>query len=186
MRDEPSVELIRRATTGDNDALGRLVDRYLPRLRRWASGRLPDYARDLGDTNDVVQDALVGTFRNIERFDNRGEGALQAYLRQAVLNRIRDEIRRNVRRPRRDVVDSAIVDPGTSPLDRAVGAEAVERYERALQRLSDVDRDVLIARLELGHDYGAIAAILGKPTGGAARVAVSRALRKLARLMAEH
>src|SRR5687767_12315326 len=104
MREEASVELIRRAKTGDADALGHLVNRYLPRLRRWAAGRLPVTARDLGDTNDVVQEAVIRTFRNLDRFEERGEGALQAYLRQAVMNRIRDEIRRTGRRPRVEVL----------------------------------------------------------------------------------
>jgi RNA polymerase sigma factor (sigma-70 family) len=185
MREEASVELIRRAQTGDADALGHLVNRYLPRLRRWAAGRLPVTARDLGDTNDVVQEAVIRTFRNLDRFEDRGEGALQAYLRQAVMNRIRDEIRRTGRRPRVEVLSSGAVDPSASPLDHAVGSEAVERYERALAQLSDADREVIIARLEFGHDYAAIAALVGKPSAGAARVALSRALRKLAALMAQ-
>lgn len=185
MQDEASVELIRRAQTGDDEALGHLVSRYLPRLRRWASGRLPMHARDLGDTNDVVQDAVIKVFRNIGRFDDRGEGALLAYLRQAVLNRIRDEIRRTGRRPRLDPVDSAAIDGGASPLEFAVGAEAVDRYERALSQLTEVDRQLIVARLEFGHDYAAIAAITHRPTPGAARVGVSRALQKLARLMCE-
>ena len=182
---ESTARLLDRARCGDQTALEQLFTRHLKPLQRWASGRLPRWARDVADTDDLVQDTLIQSFKRLDAFQARGVGALQAYLRQAVLNRIRDEIRRNVRRPRRDLIDSAVVDPQASPLDHAVGAEAVGRYERALGRLSEVDRDVVIARLELGHDYGAIAAIVGKPTGGAARVAVSRALRKLAVLMAD-
>ncbi len=64
---ESSFELIQRAQGGDEDALNRLLERYHPRLRRWASGRLPSHARELGDTNDLVQEAIIGTFRRLDR-----------------------------------------------------------------------------------------------------------------------
>lgn len=181
---ESSFELIRRAQQGDEEALNELIGRYLPRLRRWAAGRLPAHARELGDTHDVVQEAVIATFRNIGRFEDRGEGALHAYLRQAVLNRIRDEIRRVERRPRRGELDTAVVDDGLSPLEAAIGAQTVERYEQCLARLKETDRQALVARIELGCTYEEIAALVGKPTAGAARIAVARALEKLARCMA--
>ena len=91
---ESSLDLLERARAGDASALDALMARHLPRLRRWASGRLPRWARDVADTQDLVQDTLLQTFKRIDRFEPRGEGALQAYLRQGVLNRIRDEYRR--------------------------------------------------------------------------------------------
>jgi len=183
---ESSYELIRRAQLGDADALSRVLDRYLPRLRRWASGRLPQYARDLGDTNDLVQEAVIGTVRNLTRFDNRGEGALQAYLRQAVMNRIRSEVRRASRRPPQEELDPNLVAGGRSPLERAIGQEAIDRYERALAALHEHDREAVIARIELGCSYEEVAQLVDKPSADAARVAVARALTKLARLMVQH
>jgi dipeptidyl aminopeptidase/acylaminoacyl peptidase len=56
-----------------------------------ARGRLPVFAKDIADTHDLVQDALFQVFRNLREFEYRGEGALHAYLRQAVINRIRGE-----------------------------------------------------------------------------------------------
>ena len=180
---ESSVELVTRAREGDRDAMNRLLARYLPRLRKWAAGRLPPEARDMGDTNDVVQDALIGTFRNLERFEHRGEGALQAYLRQAVLNRIRDQVRRVGRRPPRDPLDTGLASPDVSPLDAAIGREKVDRYERALAQLDDQEQQVIIARIEFGHTWEEVAALVDKPTAGAARAATTRAVEKLARLM---
>jgi len=46
------------------------------------------------DTGDVVQEVLIRALNNVDRFDNRGAGALFGYLRQAILNRLRDEARR--------------------------------------------------------------------------------------------
>src|SRR5262245_18642265 len=85
---ESSFELVQRAQAGDRQALDRLLERYGPRLRRWASGRLPRYVRDMSDTADLVQEVLLGAVQNLRRFDQRGEWAFQAYLRQAVTNRI--------------------------------------------------------------------------------------------------
>lgn len=181
---ESSFALIERAQRGDKDALNELLARYLPRLRRWARGRLPKHARDLGDTNDLVQEAVIGTVQNLKRFEQRGEGALQAYLRQAVVNRIRDEIRRAGRRPLHDELGPALVDRDISPLEHAIGSEAIERYEKALAQLSDDDREAVVARLELGCSYQEVATLVGKPTADAARVAVARAVTKLAKLMA--
>ena len=84
-----TVELVARAQQGDRSALESLFDRHRAPLRRWARGRLPRWARNLADTDDLVQEALIQTFKRIEDFEARGSGALQAYLRQALLNRLR-------------------------------------------------------------------------------------------------
>jgi RNA polymerase sigma-70 factor (ECF subfamily) len=166
-----SLTLLERARAGDRAALEALIARYLPRLQRWASGRLPRWARDIADTQDVVQEAVFQTFKRIERFESRGEGALQAYLRQAILNRMREELRRAKRRPARTELDSAAEVSGRSPLEEAIGQEAVDRYERALARLRPEERELVVARIELGYTNREIAELLDKPTSNAARMA---------------
>lgn len=178
-----SVRLLEQARDGDEVALNRLLERYLPRLSRWASGRLPRWARDMSDTDDLVQDTLVRTVRAVPTFEHRGDGALQAYLRQAILNRVRDELRRHHRRPAAGAIVDDLPDTSHSPLEQAIGAETLDRYEEALQSLAPEDREAVIARIELGCSYREIAAALGKPSDDAARMAVSRALVSLARLM---
>src|SRR3954463_3518172 len=96
---DSTFELLARARGGDARALNAIFGRYLPRLRRWASGRLPLWARDAADTQDLVQDTLMQTPQQPDRSEPRHEGALQAYLRQAVMNRIRNHIRDSQRRP---------------------------------------------------------------------------------------
>jgi len=182
---DSTLTLLTRAKAGDAVALNDLFARYLPNLRRWASGRLPRWARDLSDTPDLVQETLLETFRKIDGFEHRGEGALRAYLRQAVMNRIRDELRRANRRPPPVELDETMIDPGLSPLEAAVGTQVVERYEAALQRLTDGDRELVIARVEMGLTYAELAAATGKPTADAARMAVSRALVQLAETLGD-
>jgi len=176
---ESSVRLIARARVGDRTALDELMARHLPRLRRWASGRLPRWARDVADTQDLVQETLLQTFKRIDKFEVRGDGALQAYLRQGVLNRIRDEYRRAGRRPAAEPLDSQAPDSAPSPLEEAIGRQAVERYEKALQRLRAEEREAIIARIEMGFTHEELATLLGKPSANAARMAVERALLRL-------
>ena len=179
-----TVELLDRARQGDQAALDRLFARYAAPLRRWASGRLPRWARDLGDTDDLVQEALLQTFRRIDQFDARGTGALYGYLRQAVLNRIRDELRRKARRPDPTGLDGVDPAAGVSPLEEAIGREMAERYDRALTRLSAQEQELIIARVEMDCSYEDLAESLGKPTADAARKAAKRALVRLAEEMA--
>jgi RNA polymerase sigma-70 factor (ECF subfamily) len=180
---ESTFHLLARARAGDQEAVELLFARHLKPLQRWASGRLPRWARDLADTNDVVQETLLQTFRRIDRFEPRRVGALQAYLRQAVLNRIRNELRRRGRRPEGTLLDDVEVEDAESPLERAIGSEAVERYERALQRLRAEEREAIIAKVEMGYSNEELAAALGKPTAEAARKAAERALVRLAQEM---
>jgi RNA polymerase sigma factor (sigma-70 family) len=184
MDPESSFELIQQAQAGDTAALDRLLTRYRPRLQRWASGRLPRYAREMTDTEDLVQDALIGTFKNFKAFEHRGEWALQAYLRRAVMNRVRDEIRRVDAQPRRQGLPESAVSQELSPLQAAVGAQAFARYDAALATLGETDREAVIARLELGCSYKEIALLLEKPSEDAARMAVARALADIAQKMA--
>jgi RNA polymerase sigma-70 factor (ECF subfamily) len=176
---ETTVDLLARVRQGDAEALDRLFARCLPALRRWARGRLPSAARGLLDTQDLVQDTVLSSLRHLDHFESRHEGALQAYLRQAVLNRIRDEARRFGRRPASTELTDSQPSEAASPLDIAIGREGVERYEAALQRLRPADREAIIGRLEMQHDYQELATILGKPNANAARVAVTRALARL-------
>jgi RNA polymerase sigma-70 factor (ECF subfamily) len=180
---DSTLSLVERAKAGDREALDRLFDRSLPALRRWASGRLPVWSRDLMDTDDLVQETAVRAINRIGNFEARHTGALQAYLRQAVVNRIRDEIRRRGRRPAPSELDENEQDHGASPLETAIGHEAVERYEQALGRLRPEEREAIVARVEMDCSYEEAAEALGKPSADAARMAISRALLRLAQEM---
>jgi RNA polymerase sigma-70 factor (ECF subfamily) len=180
---DSTLTLLHRARAGDADALDALIGRFLPRLQRWATGRLPPWARDLADTHDLVQETVIQAFKKIDTFEVRGDGALQAYLRQVLLNRIRQEIRRAGRRPEPGALDSQMGDAGPSPLEAAIGREAVERYEAALGRLRPQDREVIVGHVELGLTKEELADALGKPSANAARMAVERALFRLAKEM---
>jgi RNA polymerase sigma-70 factor (ECF subfamily) len=175
-----SVELVHKAREGDRQALDHLFKRYIPVLRRWTTGRLPLWARDLVDTDDMIQDTLVRTFRSVEAFVPRHDGAFAAYLRQVLDNRIRDEVRNATRRPRGDAISESRADSDVSPLEAAIGSEALRRYEKALGRICADDRGLVVARIEMGLSFEEVARATNKPTADAARMAVGRALVRLA------
>lgn len=179
----PSLILLTRVQQGDLDARDELMRRYWPRLQRWARGRLPVGARDLYDTSDLVQEAMVATLRRLDEFQADHDGALQSYLRVAILNRIRTLAKRAGGRGEKLEVDSGVLDHGPSPLEVAIGRDTLERYERALRRLRPDDREAVHLKIELDLPYPEIARELGKPNATAARKAVSRALARLAREM---
>ena len=180
---ESTLTLLERARQGDRGAMEELFRRHLRPLQRWARGRLPNWARDLSDTDDLVQETLLRTFKQLDDFDWRGVGALQAYLRQAVVNRVRDELRRKGRQP--DMTDLVDIDVSgdPSPLEEAIGRETVAHYEAALTRLRPEEREAIVARVEMGYSYEELAQVLGKPTPDAARKAAQRALVRLAEEM---
>ncbi len=180
---ESSIALLRRAQAGDAGALDLLLARYLPRLARWARGRLPRRARALEDTGDLVQEVVLHALKHLGDFEPRHDGALQAYLRQAIVHRIRNNLRGAARKPPGASLPEERRDEAPSPFDEAVGAEALARYEAALERLRDEDRALIVLRVELRYDYAQIADATGRATVDAARVAVGRALVRLAREM---
>jgi RNA polymerase sigma-70 factor, ECF subfamily len=177
---EATVDLLNRVKTGDDAALERLLERCIPALRRWARGRLPPSARGMLETVDLVQDAVMACLRRLDVFEVRHQGALQAYFRQAVMNRILDIVRQQRRRPDQTDLPDHLLDVRPSPLDQAIGTENAARYEAALQRLKPTDREAIIGRVELQYSYDELAIVLDKPTAAAARVAVTRAMKRLA------
>jgi RNA polymerase sigma-70 factor, ECF subfamily len=176
---ESTVELLARARAGDEAALNEVFARAIPLLKRWASGRLPRWTRDMIDTDDLVQETVVSTLKHIDVFEYRADSALQAYLRQAVMNRLRNEIRRAIRHPAPAPLDSASPDAALSPLEELIGKQAVEAYDEAMTVLAPEEREAIIGRVELGLSYAELAAAMKRPSADAARMAVGRALLKL-------
>lgn len=181
---ESSFELVVRARAGDQAAMDELFARYLPRLRRWAHGRLPQAARGPLETQDLVQDTLSKVFRRIQTFEPRHPGAFRDYVWTTLWNCIRDVARSSKRRGPSDPLDSEIPGYLPSPLEEAMGQEVLDRYEKALGRLRPEEREAIIARIEMALPYDDVAAALGKPSVAAAHMAVSRALVRLAEEMA--
>jgi RNA polymerase sigma-70 factor (ECF subfamily) len=180
---ESTAYLLERAQGGDRSAREALVARCLAPLQRFAHGRLPNGARGLMDTDDLVQVTLLRTVQRLDRFRDRGRGSLLAYLRGAVLNQIRDEVRRATRFPSDGEPSHEFRDPRVDPLEAVIGRQAVAVYEDALAQLLPEQQEAVLLRIEMGCSYQEIAEALGRPSANAARLLTSRALARLVELM---
>jgi RNA polymerase sigma-70 factor (ECF subfamily) len=184
LSDEPTIELVMRARGGDRVAVEALLQRCLPSLKRWAHGRLPAAARGAFDTEDIVQEAALHALGRLDVFEPRHVGAMQAYLRQSVINRICDEVRRIGRRPPPVELPDDHPADGISALELAIQAQAYERYRQALTALTPRERELIVARIEVQWSLAEIAQHFGMPTADAARMAVTRAVKRLTQVLA--
>lgn len=179
LSDEPTIELVVKARGGDRMAVEALLQRSIPSLKRFAHGRLPPAARGSLDTGDLVQETVLHVLRRLDTFEPRHVGAMQAYLRQSVINRIRDEVRRIGRHPAPVELPPDMASDMPSPLEEAVRSEAYDRYRAVLEQLSPRDRAMVVARIEAQWNLGEIAERFNMRTVDGARMAVTRALRRL-------
>ena len=167
--DPTDLELIARWRAGDERAATSLVERHAPALAR--------FAVSLGqrtDVEEVVQDTFVRAFGSIDSF--RADSSLRTWLftieRRLILDRRRAE-----RRRRDDLtVDEADAATEFDALDEIVAEEAEARVRRAVDRLSKLQREVFLLRVNEGLSYKEIAEVVGS-TEGAARVHYHNAMR---------
>lgn len=184
-------DLVARAQTGDRAALDELLVRSLPSVQRWAHGRLPLYARGALDTDDLVQQAAYRTLKRLHLFQPRHVYSMQAYLREAVVNRIRDAVRSQTRHGLKDIpvvdmqADDRCDENAASPLEEVLKQETVDRYRRGLKKLKAQDQRAVVLRLELDMGYEELAQHLGKSSEAAARMAARRAMERLAHVLKE-
>ena len=176
-----------RARRGSHSAVDVLFERYRSWLRSWARGRLPRRARGVVDTSDMVHDALQRTFAHLASFKSSQAKALRAYLRRAVENRIRDEMRRATFRQSIILPEGSVPDSdGSAPqLRQLVDDETWRRYLYALKRLRERDRRLIVGRAELGYNSAQLAFLERLSSPAVARVALRRAVLRLSALMSD-
>lgn len=176
--DHTSRRLLARVRFGDSSAVARLVERYLPRLRRWARGKLPRRARGSLDSSDLVQDALLRTLPRVGGLSLPGKRALGAYLYQAVQNRVIDEHRRLGRRGEHEPLRDDMSSEAPSPFEQALTRENTERYRAALAALSPEDRALIVGHVECDYNHAQLGALTSRQPN-AARMALQRAIQRL-------
>lgn len=176
---ESSLRLLERVRAGDAEALEVLLTRYRPRLVRWAHGRLGPGVRSLGDTEDLVQNTLIRALRSLDTFEATGASGFERYLRTAIANAVRDQVRYAHRRPGHSPLPPTWPADEPSPLELAIGRQRLARYEAALATLTGEDCEAIVARFEFGFTHDELAVALGKPSADAARKLCTRAIQRL-------
>lgn len=170
-RDDASEDavLIDRWLAGDERAATAIVERHADALAR--------FAVRLGisqDVDELVQDTFVRAFGALESF--RADSSLRTWLftieRRLVIDRRRAQGRRGTEV---DIEDEQVA-TGYNALDTLVADEASQRVHAALARLTRLQRDVFMLRVQDGRSYKEIADILDT-TEGSARVHYHNAMR---------
>jgi len=156
----------------NDDESARLIERALPTFRRWLHGRVP---ASFGlEQEDLVKEAATRVVESRRGRQPTHTGAFQI-LRQSVINRIRDELRKQGRQP------SGGEDIDTNP----ELPYTVDQYREALQKLTERNRDLIVARVEHGQSYEEIAETFSLPGADAARMSVARAIKRLVEKLRE-
>ncbi len=151
------AELVRRASQGDRESAARLLLAHEQALFSYLSQVL----RSGPDVDDAIQETLLRALENLDQF--RGEGRFRAWLfqiaRREVLNRWRT-------RPVVSLHDqsNALLNDSERFEDHpVVRQEEVESIRDTIQRLPDVEREVVWMRLKSDLSFREIAEITGAP-----------------------
>lgn len=176
--------LVVAAKSGDDEAMALLVARMLPLIRKTAGKSL---AACHIDSEDLIQEGLIGLLCAIRSFDRRKEATFRTYANVCISNSIRSAVRKT--RNSGEIPDKAMVpideavslrsDRLDDPQDIIVGnEEAVRLRERMDKQLSKTERDVLKLYL-LGDSYSVIAKKLSLSGEKAVDNALQRIRKKL-------
>ncbi len=182
------------AARGDSTALGDLLERAAPAVRRAICADLPRRWRHLLTPEDVLQDAFVDAFHDFARFAGDSPAAFQRWLIRIAKRNLLDalrlletEKRGGARRavtanPHDSSVDllQALIAGGTRPSRAAIRAEAAATVQSAVAALPGPYRKVVEGYDLAGRDMADIAAEIGRTRGAAymLRARAHRLLRK--------
>jgi RNA polymerase sigma-70 factor, ECF subfamily len=177
MEPASDAELLERYRLGDVSAFDEIVDRYERRV--WAVAlRMVGHAED---ARDVSQEVFVSAIRALRTF--REESQLSTWFHRVTVNASLDLLRKRKRadaRPLEEVQEQASDSPG--PEAHAVGATRAAEVQKALTRLSEEHRAVLVLHDLQDLDYGEVSAALGIPLG-TVKSRIHRARVEMARML---
>jgi RNA polymerase sigma-70 factor, ECF subfamily len=142
--------LVRRARDGDMRAFDRLVLAHSEQVFRLALRMLG--SRD--EAEDIQQETFVCAYRSIRKF--RGESSFATWLYSITSRQCLSRIRRKLRRPGTDPVESLIEmpSPDGDPEDRILAAESARQVQLCLAALAPADRLLLVLKFveQLSHE----------------------------------
>ncbi len=183
--EKTDVTLLTAARGGDRAAEEELIVRYTRLVRVCAR---PLFLAG-GDSEDLVQEGLLGLLDAIREFDSSRDAGFATFARVCIQNRLRSAVR-SAAREKHMALNAAVSleereaseggqEPG-NPEDVIIAREAWrEEMTRLGRELSSFEREVLGQYLD-GFSYQEIAQATGKPLK-AVDNAVQRIRRKLAR-----
>jgi RNA polymerase sigma-70 factor, ECF subfamily len=154
---DDEAELIERARRGDREAIRLIIKQQNQRLYRIARS----IVRDDSEAEDVLQEAYIRAFRNLDGF--RGEARFGTWLARIVINEALGCVRRRRPMPVSDldrvaespamaaqIIPFPQANPHLDPETIMAQREIWTLLERAIDRLPEAFREVVVARLVEG------------------------------------
>jgi RNA polymerase sigma-70 factor (ECF subfamily) len=175
MNDDAS--LVKAHLDGDKRAFDEIVSRYERRV--W--GICLRMCGEVEDARDAAQDTFVTAFRALRTF--RGDAALSTWLHRIAVNASLDVIRKRSRR--RDQPIDEMIDLSSDDLppdELAIRGQRASLVQKALRKLSDDHRAVVVLHDILSLEYPEVAEVLQLPLG-TVKSRLHRARAELARML---
>jgi len=188
--------LLHRARHGDEHELGRLLTLYRNYLTILATTQLDARLRRRVSPSDLVQEAMLGAYRDFGKFRGGSERELLAWLRQILINCLHHAYEAHIQAGRRDIrrevslddmkraLDRSVVrlahvlaDQGPSPSEPARDRERAVAIADQLAKLRPDDRDVIVLRNLQGLSFEEVAERMGRKPG-AVRMLWLRAIER--------
>lgn len=195
-----TFELVKKAQSGDRDALNRLFERYYERVRRSVRARIGARMRSMLDSGDILQLTFAKAFDIFDRFEMRNEGSFIHWLCEIAVGQIHDENDKGQAKKRKPKggIQSLDASPGddddgglhslipaqhTGPEGRAARHEHEAAVDDCLDKLPEEHRNCIVLRDYEGLEWRDVAKELGKNTDSAARELHRRALLLVAKCL---
>lgn len=183
MQPEVERELIRKCKAGSPRFYEPLVRAYEGPGLRVALGMMGNEQ----DAQDALQEAFVKAYQNLSRFDLKRP--FGPWFFQILRNQCRDLLRSRKARFNLETLDERLearpAEDRSSPEERQRRSAAHELLWRALERIGEEHREILVLKELQGFRYAEIASILEIPEGTVAsrlyhaRRALREALEKM-------
>ncbi len=166
-------ELVDRSVSGDADAFGALYDQLIDDVYRY----FYHHVGSPHDAEDLASRTFMRAWRAMPSFKWRGR-PFEAWLFTLARNQLVDFYRE--RRAQTAPLDDSRLDPSPGPESLALAGAEADATRKALEKLTEEQRQVVILKFYLERDNREIALIMGKREG-TVRALQMRALQALRR-----
>ncbi len=190
-RGDPVADWLADARAGSAESFGRVLDACRGYLLLIAQQELEPALQAKGGASDLVQETFLKAHRHFDRFHGTTEAELLAWLRRLLLNNLADFRRLYLEAAKRqagretpladgssDDLGDELAAPGPTPSGIVMGDEQAEAVTRALDRLPEEYRQVLVWRHHEGLPFEEIGRRLNR-TADAARKLWARAVERM-------
>jgi RNA polymerase sigma-70 factor (ECF subfamily) len=190
-----TLRLLEEATAGSLQALGKLLERHMPRVETTVNCRIDRRVQARIDPSDVVQETQLEVTRRFGEFLSVRPMPFHLWLRRETHQQVLKAERRHLQTAKRAVDREVPVPDQTSlhlvaglvanthsPVSLAARKEVARKVRQILGRLSEADREIIMLRNFEGLSNGEAACLL-EITREAAKKRYARALLRLQQLL---